>query len=513
MGIARLKRAVFLTIFVSTFIVNTKIFSFCAEPAQNQSYQATVEDINGAKYFPKVKEALKNAKSSIDLVMYFVNFGPAVKKSPVNELVEELVNAHKRGVKVKVILDQNIDFTVWNEGDKWQKQEKNDALFAYLKKQGVETYYDNLYAITHSKAIVIDQEIVIVGSANWTESSLRKNWEASCLIRSKDLARQFLDDFSKISIDYEASILDEERAPAVRLKQAFLTEPALAPAMLTARDEICFDLYLVLLKDFNANPQSDIEINYKTLRQVLGIDEKLSYASARDKMKQALRRLEEKYRLITRKKRFFMNTLVTLVNYPDKTPYNPPQEKYCAIPAEYWSYGWNKTFSFPEKYCYLINLTEGGASRGRLWQGYFIGLSKKYNISENTLSRGMSGLRKLNIIEMEYSSYSAEEGSFKRVGPIRFRLLGLYSPQRLNKEKQKLSEVYGAELFKKAESYAEIVYKGSDIQVIEDIIRKMEEYGASEVDRAFKIVSEKSSGNPVRSYKYVVGILQKEAGN
>lgn len=251
-----LRKAIFLHILVLVFISGAGIFySLTAD-----SCQVTVEDISQDKYLPAVKSALENAKYSIDIVMYFINFDPSVKKSLVNELVEELINAHKRGVKVRVILDQNIDFALWNEGGEWQKQDKNVALFTYLKKQGIEVYYDNLFVTTHSKAIVIDKEIVIVGSANWTESSLRKNWEASCLIKSKDLAKQFLDDFSKISIDYEASILDEERAPAVRLKQVFLTDPALASAMLTAHDEIAFDLYLTLLKSSNAKARNEIEI-------------------------------------------------------------------------------------------------------------------------------------------------------------------------------------------------------------------------------------------------------------
>ncbi|MBU2221844.1 MAG: hypothetical protein KJ722_04415 [Candidatus Omnitrophica bacterium] len=489
------------------FIASTRIFlCYSAE-----SYPAVVEDLSQDKYFPKVKEALKNAKSSIDMAMFFVNFDPNVKNSPVNQLVEELISAHNRGVKVRVILDQNVDFTAWNEADIWRKEEKNVALFVYLKKQGIEAYYDNVYVLTHAKAIVIDQEIVIVGSANWTESSLRKNWESSCLIRSKDLAKQFLEDFSKISIDYEASILDQERKPPVRLSRAFLTEPSLAPLMLSSRGETAFDLYFLLLKNFDGNPQGAITINYKTLIPASGLDQRVKYATARDELKQALRRLDEKYRLITRKKRFFMDTIVTLLNYPDKTIYSPPQQAYCSIPDEYWSYGWHTNLSFPEKYCFLINLCKGGASRGRLWSDYMIGLSRQFNIDRNTLSEGMQGLRKLNIIDMEYSSYSAQEGSFKRVGPTRFKIIGLYSPQLLNKEKEKLAQIYGKERFAKAVNYAEMVFKGSDIQVIEDIIKKIGEYGADEVDRAFRIVSERSAGNPIRSYKYVVGILQKEA--
>ena len=91
------------------------------------------------------------------MVMYFVNFDPKDNRSLVYELVDELVNAYKRGVKVKVILDQNIDFSVWKGSGEWKKEEKNEALFIYLKQQGIEAYYVNLFVVTHSKAIVIDE--------------------------------------------------------------------------------------------------------------------------------------------------------------------------------------------------------------------------------------------------------------------------------------------------------------------------------------------------------------------
>ena len=117
-----LKKAIFLTILASVIATGTRVFLCSAA----DFYQAAVEDISGDKYFPAAIEALKNAKSSIDMAMYFVNFDPGAKKSPANLLAEELINAHKRGVKVKVILDQNIDFTLWNEGGEWQKQDKND---------------------------------------------------------------------------------------------------------------------------------------------------------------------------------------------------------------------------------------------------------------------------------------------------------------------------------------------------------------------------------------------------
>jgi len=501
-----------LILLILVFLICTGIFCAYAETAKSQPAAcAVIEDISGNKYFSKVKEALSKAEKSIYLTMYFVNFDPKSRKSPISELVEEVVNAHKRGVKVKVILDQNISFVEWEgRGGKWEREAKNDPLFVYLKKQGIEAYYDNLFVVTHSKAIVIDEEVVILGSANWTESSLRRNWEASCLIRSKELAKQLLEDFSKITIDYEASILDEERMPPVRLSDSFLKDSSFAPRMVTARDETAFDLYLLLLRTFNGNPEGRVDIDYKSISSTLGLNEKFSYVSARDILREALVRFDERYKLIIREKQPPKSPYCLLLNYPDKKPYILPQEKYCSIPDEYWQYGWNKRLSFPEKYFFLINLCKAGASRGRVWTGYRKGLMEEFSLSRDTIIRGMKGLRRLNIIEIEYPPYP-EGGGFAQRAPMRFRLLGLYSPERLQQEKERLAKLYGREHFEQAHKYAEIVYKDNDIQVIEDIIKKMEEYGAEQVAQAFGKVSHRSPDNPKRSYKYVVGILQTEA--
>ncbi len=173
MGIARLKRALYLIILVSTFIAGTRIFYSYAETSKTQGQsptgtvpvlQVSVQDLSSDKYFPKVKEALTKAKSSIYMMMYLVNFNEKLKNSPVNQLVDELINANNRGVKVKVILDQNINYNNLGEGSgTWEREAKNDGLFLYLKKNGIEVYFDNVFMITHSKVIIIDEETVILG--------------------------------------------------------------------------------------------------------------------------------------------------------------------------------------------------------------------------------------------------------------------------------------------------------------------------------------------------------------
>ncbi len=474
--------------------------------------QAFVEDLSSDKYFPKVKEALLKAKSSIYMMMYLVNFNEKLKNSPINQLVDELINANKRGVKVKVILDQNINYSNLGEGSgTWEREAKNDPLFLYLKKNGIEVYYDNIFMITHSKVIIIDEEIVILGSANWTMSSLKRNWEGSCLIRSKELAKEFLEDFAKISIDYEASILDEERKPPVLLNQYLLRIPSLCPRMLTSNDIGAFDVYILLLRNFDGNAEGKVEVDYKAFSHELGYDERLIYHSARGLIAAALKRLEQRYYLILREKRPLKGPCVILLNYPNKTPYILPQDKYFSIPDEYWKYGWNKKFSLRESYCYFIARCKAGGVKGHIWRDYIIGLSDEFNISRDTIGRGMQSLRMLNIIEIDYAPYLPEE-NFKRRDASLFKLLRLYSPENLEKDKQRVRELYGKRRFEEAEKYAEIVFKGNDTQVIEDIIKKIDEYGVGQVEEAFKTVSVKSIDNPKRSYRYVVGVLQKKAG-
>ncbi|MBU4252947.1 MAG: hypothetical protein KKC39_03370 [Candidatus Omnitrophica bacterium] len=515
-------KIVLFIIFVLAFMASAGIFYCYAETvkAQGQSpagtvpvmgTQAFVEDLSGDKYFPKVKEALANAKSSIYMMMYFVNFNEKLKNSSVNQLVDELINANKRGVKVKIILDQNINYNNLGKGSgAWEREAKNDFLFLYLKKNGIEVYYDNVFIITHSKVIIIDEEIVILGSANWTMSSLKRNWEGSCLIRSKELAKEFLKDFASISIDYEASILDEERKPPVLLNQYLLRIPSLGPRMLTNNDESAFGVYVLLLRDFNGNAEGKIEVDYKVFSHELGYDEKLSYVSARDKIMRSLMRLEKEYKLICRIPRPGKGPCVILLDYPNQSPYILSREEYFSIPDEYWKYGWNKKFSLQESYCYFIARFKTSGVKGHVWRDHIIGLSKDFNVSRSTIGRGMQSLRKLNILEIDYSPYLPEE-DFKRREASVFKLFRLYSPETLEKDKQRVSELYGKRRFEEAERYAKIVFKGNDIQVIEDIIKKIDEYGVKQVREAFKTVSVKSTANPKRSYKYVVGILQTKA--
>ena len=97
---------------------------------------------------------------------------------------EALLKAHRRGVKVAVILDKS------------QKTQKYSSL-TFLTNARIPTYIDDKHAIAHSKIIIVDREVVITGSFNFTKAAEEKNAENLLIIRSKELARPYLENWRR----------------------------------------------------------------------------------------------------------------------------------------------------------------------------------------------------------------------------------------------------------------------------------------------------------------------------
>jgi cardiolipin synthase len=150
-----------------------------------------------AEYYPAVHKALTNAKKSILCVMYMAKLDPKHTGGDEYQLVIDLINAHKRGVKVQVIFDHNVKF--WEKGKNHKViEKKSEYAYKLLLKSGVPVSYDNENKVTHNKVLVIDKYITIIGSTNWTYGALRKNHEASVMIKSRSVALAFEEELEKI---------------------------------------------------------------------------------------------------------------------------------------------------------------------------------------------------------------------------------------------------------------------------------------------------------------------------
>ncbi|MGD0653102.1 MAG: phospholipase D family protein [Thermoguttaceae bacterium] len=113
------------------------------------------------------------AKSSILVQAYSFTSAPIAKA---------LVEAHKRNVKIQVILDKS------------QRTEKYSSA-TFLKNSGIPTYIDDKHAIAHNKIMVIDGAVVITGSFNFTKQAENSNAENLLIIHSADLAGKYTENW------------------------------------------------------------------------------------------------------------------------------------------------------------------------------------------------------------------------------------------------------------------------------------------------------------------------------
>ena len=99
-------------------------------------------------------------------------------------IAKALLKAHRRGVKVQAILDKS------------QKTQKYSSA-SFLMNSGIPTYIDAKHAIAHNKIIIIDRAIVITGSFNFTKAAEEKNAENLLIIRSKELAKPYHENWQR----------------------------------------------------------------------------------------------------------------------------------------------------------------------------------------------------------------------------------------------------------------------------------------------------------------------------
>ncbi len=116
-----------------------------------------------------VVDALGKAKKTVLVQAYSFTSAPIAKA---------LVDAHKRGVKVQVILDRS------------QRTEKYSSA-TFLLNEGVPPLIDAKHAIAHNKIMVIDGETILTGSFNFSKAAEEKNAENLLVIRDAELAKQY----------------------------------------------------------------------------------------------------------------------------------------------------------------------------------------------------------------------------------------------------------------------------------------------------------------------------------
>ncbi|MBP7653631.1 hypothetical protein KA977_09430 [Candidatus Dependentiae bacterium] len=160
------------------------------DPELNLVKLENAEPIVNRNYFPRVLKLISDSNKYINLYMYGLRISDAKSSnSPINKLLNALISAEARGVKVRVMMEQSDYNDLINK--------YNYEVAEYLKENKIEVRFDPLKEITHAKLLIVD-DIVVLGSTNWGYGAMMQYNEANLLVKTDITASFFNDYFEKL---------------------------------------------------------------------------------------------------------------------------------------------------------------------------------------------------------------------------------------------------------------------------------------------------------------------------
>ncbi len=135
-------------------------------------------------YRPFVEQLLSQVQQRIWLAMFFYRHEDD-PKYPVYSMTEALVDCHRRGCDVRVVLDHDA------EEEKYGSHDINRAAYEYLSQCGLPVRYNATERRLHAKLLIVDGRYLLLGSHNWTAGSLYQYDDKSVFIESEALATHY----------------------------------------------------------------------------------------------------------------------------------------------------------------------------------------------------------------------------------------------------------------------------------------------------------------------------------
>ena len=117
----------------------------------------------------RIIQLIKNAKKSIYIPTFLITH---------TEISNELIKAHNRGIDIKIIMDANNVYT-------------RNTKHALLRQNKIPLKVENYAGKLHSKTMIIDDEYIVMGSMNFSNSGENKNDENTLIIHNSKLAKEY----------------------------------------------------------------------------------------------------------------------------------------------------------------------------------------------------------------------------------------------------------------------------------------------------------------------------------
>ena len=155
---------------------------------------------------------------------------------------------------------------------------------------------------------------------------------------------------------------------------------------------------------------------------------------------------------------------------------------------------------------YLINLSYIQSSHDSYFSASRVSISQAFGISESFISQGNQELRRLNLLDIQYSEIEGK--SYDQRQPSIYTLQNLYNPEDFKKDLSKLEQKYGKDKLGRAVNAAKAVFEENNLKTIEVLIDLESQSSQEIVKEAIQKIADKNPDNPKRSAGYLINTIK-----
>lgn len=158
--------------------------------------------VSGSEYLDLLIQGLKSA-SSVKLFMFETTYNFGDPNAPESRVLTEVKNANQRGADLQLLFD-DPRYCVRFGGER------------FLTQNNIPHKLDDdntgSHERLHAKAVLIDNEVLFIGSQNWNDDSIASILDAGVMTTDPDLVSDFETTFAS---KYELGLLRSEYDPCV----------------------------------------------------------------------------------------------------------------------------------------------------------------------------------------------------------------------------------------------------------------------------------------------------------
>lgn len=487
-------------IFLFSLLVFAPLLSATPGSEKHESVSLSIyEGIRHADdrdYLPVLQSLIANSRLSLDLSLESLA-AQGGKEDPVNRLLHALMDAARRGVKVRIFISTYA--SALHAAPLYLRED----FLAELRGYGVHVHYVNPSYDLQDRLLIVDGRWVLEGGLRWTKKDLESSLGSATLTDSEMLAE-------KKKIRLELLPLWDVEARRIETKEGvfpvpvyLLREMKYFPGMVTRDDGDAMKIYLTLLRKFFISQNIKLTFLIEELISQIPEDTHFARSEAAWQVIKILERLEQDYGLIKIEQKGPERIEVELI-LPQS--FHPS----VSVPIPLFEENYAKQLSVRALYAYLvIRLKAQTSGQSPVWLGSEKNVEQDFPMTREKFRMGVEELARKNLIEVFPFKI---QGTYSRLEGYEYRYLINRIPTIADKLEvwSRLRDQFGQDEFSLAREMSALIAEDEDPKVIASYLDLMKRYPLEDIQSWSRHISELPARSTYDRLRYLGELLEHE---